>query len=485
MAALFAAMISLAQAPFALDTTFRTEFETWYVSSTLPLEDGKILASGVMRFPGELYDKRLVRLLPNGERDETFYNSGLGQGKITEWEDKFYVSGSFSLRRVQYNGNNDLSFGMSAGTIPYFSPLQGGDYHVFPDGRVVMSGVHNLSDSIRGFMGYHNFIWFTNTGYLDTTRTHRKGNGAIFFFKELPDGKFICTGTGTVYDDQPVARVFRVHADGAVDNTFQSGVDTGLGFTFLSQANGRVIVGGKYTSTQAPNETIRLTRFNADGTIDLSFNSPDFSVGAIPDPSGTGTTIGSLTPFEDGMFFVTGNFQFVNGQPRRGICLLNEDGDLLSPFHDAGVSPFTHMGFTYAEPSGIQPSVDGAHFYIWGAYHGYDDGTINDDLQRFVTRLHRGDINTTIAEEVFTKTTLRVYPNPTDGLVMIEHDLQTKVNKAFIRIRDALGRNLESHQLANEKGQLVIDTRRFEAGMYTIELINEKRVIHLERLIIQ
>jgi hypothetical protein len=81
---------------------------------------------------------------------------------------------------------------------------------------------------------------------------------------------------------------------------------------------------------------------------------------------------------------------------------------------------------------------------------------------------------------------LRLYPNPTDGLVMIEHDLQAQATgRAFIRIKDALGRSLESHQLANEKGQLVIDTRRFDAGMYTVELINGDRMVHLERLIVQ
>jgi hypothetical protein len=45
---------------------------------------------------------------------------------------------------------------------PYFASLQGGDYHVFPDGRVLMSGSHQLSDTIRGFVGYEP-IWFTNT----------------------------------------------------------------------------------------------------------------------------------------------------------------------------------------------------------------------------------------------------------------------------------------------------------------------------------
>jgi hypothetical protein len=77
-------VLAQAQVPFALDTTFRTEISTMannqYVASVLPLSDGKVLASGRMRFPGEFSNKSLVRLLPDGTRDETFNNSGWGGG---------------------------------------------------------------------------------------------------------------------------------------------------------------------------------------------------------------------------------------------------------------------------------------------------------------------------------------------------------------------------------------------------------------------
>lgn len=63
------AMGSSAQQPFDLDPSFRTAVDRVYVSSILPTPDGKVLASGLMRFPGEFTDKRLVRFLPDGTRD--------------------------------------------------------------------------------------------------------------------------------------------------------------------------------------------------------------------------------------------------------------------------------------------------------------------------------------------------------------------------------------------------------------------------------
>ena len=118
-----------------------------------------------MRFPSEMSDKRLVRLLPNGDRDETYYNSGLGGATLKQWQnERFYVGGPYNPRRIWHaTGQNDNSFKVGISAIPYYSPLQGGDYHVFEDGRVLVTGHHILSDSIRGFVGSYRLIWFSRS----------------------------------------------------------------------------------------------------------------------------------------------------------------------------------------------------------------------------------------------------------------------------------------------------------------------------------
>ena len=50
---------------------------------------------------------------------------------------------------------------------------------MYPDGRVLVCGLHELSDSIRGYVGFYDLIWFSNQGYLDTTAHHRQGNGIM------------------------------------------------------------------------------------------------------------------------------------------------------------------------------------------------------------------------------------------------------------------------------------------------------------------
>jgi hypothetical protein len=478
------------QAPFALDPSFQTQIQVQYVSSIAPLEDGSILVSGRMRFPGDIYDRLVSKLFSNGLRDPSFpqFQGGYidGGGKLTLWNGRFYVATNTAIRRYWFNGSNDPGF-IHPDLGPYFSSLQGGDYHVFPDGRVVMSGVHLLEDSIRGYMGYHNFIWFSNTGHLDTTRVHRWGDGAIFRFKELPDGKFICSGTNTTFESQPVDKIFRLHADGSLDDSFSTGVFAGMGFAYLPLENGKVIVGGNFRTAQLPSDTIRLAKFLEDGTLDPSFNIPDISFNTLPDLTGLGPSIDGIEPLQDGSFFVMGQFDHVNGQPRRGICVLDANGNLMWPFHDEGVNPYTYMGWTYAAVHGILPSPDSAHYYIWGAYHGYDDPTGSFPQQRFVSRLHAGDLVTAAAEQVpASQRMIRLFPNPASAWVAVNYDLvQAGAERTWLRLKDALGRVVHTVHVKDSKGQVVLDTRAYGAGVYTVELVRSERVLQVERLVLQ
>ncbi|MBL7964927.1 MAG: hypothetical protein JNM31_13910, partial [Flavobacteriales bacterium] len=213
--ATIAAMKGAAQQPFDLDTSFSANISVWYVTSILPLADGKVIISGQVKFPGDLDFRSGARLNTNGTRDPSFPEVAYMGGKITEWNGRYYTGNGIGLRRSWLSGSLDLSFDMV--NSPYHSNVQGGDYHVYPDGRILMSGLHQLSDSIRGYMGYHCLVWFSNTGYLDTTAHHRTCAGSLDFFTELPNGKFIGSGSTGIWDGQAASNIIRFHADGALD----------------------------------------------------------------------------------------------------------------------------------------------------------------------------------------------------------------------------------------------------------------------------
>ncbi|MBL7941009.1 MAG: T9SS type A sorting domain-containing protein [Flavobacteriales bacterium] len=359
---------------------------------------------------------------------------------------------------------------------PYFSSLQGGDYHVFPDGRVLMSGAHVLSDTERGFEGLYSLIWFSNEGYLDTTRTHRYCDNVIYQFEQQPDGKFLCSGTMNSFEGQPVTRVFRVMPDGALDPSFQAELQSwGEARSYFTLEDGRILVGGWLKLNGS--ETIRsLIRLHADGSLDETYHLLDII--AEFDPDSPIPSVAGIYRLDDGRFIITGRFDHVDGQVRGGIAMLDADGNLLDDaFTGSGCGVYEYVvpsgSSLYKSLAGIVPAPDGG-YYIYGAYHGYDDGTINDPEQRFVSRLY--GLNVGVREEV-ALAQLSVFPNPSDGHFEVRASLPLRnANLALVALT---GKTLRTWAWPQGAQQAGFDASGLAAGNYILRLASEERSFHL------
>lgn len=473
LAALAAGHSGQSQQPFDLDTSFCTPIGQVYVSSILPLPDGAVIASGLMRFPGDVTDKRLVRLQPTGHRDETFYNSGLGGGFLRPWSNKFYVSTPHTVRRILADGNQDPSFiGMNLG--PYFSSLQGGDYHVYPDGRILMSGVHGLNDTVRDFVGDHCLIWFSNSGYLDTTKTHRKCAGSLDIFRELPNGQFIGSlgnpPNTASWEGQPTgSNVIRFDADGAWDPSFQANMWWGTAYGFLPLEDGRVYVGGNFRIAGLP-DTLNLVRLMTDGSLDPTFNNTVKYRDTDPNYPGNPPKgiVRSIHQLSADQLIVTGNFGSIAGEPRGGIALIDTSGELLSDlFEGNGCGGYNYQASPLSTPyyyrviTDIVPAPDGS-YYICGAYHGYDDGTTNDTLQRMVSRLH--GLNVGVQERPLTSLNVQAHPNPAQDNITFSWPAQRTAG--HLQVRDLYGRSLLEVSLPAGSDHRQVSLAGLAAGVY-------------------
>lgn len=476
-AALVVAVLGVAQVPFSLDTTFRTEIQYRYVNSVIALPGGGVIASGVMRFPGEMNDRALTKLGSNGTRDISF-PFAYGSGKLTPWGTKFYVDGGGEVHRMLYSGQPDPTF-ITMNADPYFTTIQGGDYHVFPDGRVLLTGLHHLSDTARGFVGNYDLVWFSNTGYLDTTRIHRKGNYAIDRIQLAPNGQFFSSGFISFFDGHAVDHIFRVNADGSVDTTFRTGVYLGGAKALLPLADGRVYAGGS-PFFRAPNDTLWLVRFLPDGSLDPTFTPPHLF--ADDTMSWPGAQVVFLRPWQNGQIMVTGAFSAVNGEPRHSICILDSTGMLMPEFDGCGVGPFTSLDGTVAGITQFVVDADSTHYYVCGTYRGYTDGTVNDTAQRFISRLFVGDISTGTAEgEPSQAEPMRVYPAPTCGPFNVE--LASVPSDAVLVVRDALGRDIFRHRVTDRLTSL--DLGRYGTGLFTLELLDTGKRIAVRRVVVE
>lgn len=479
MAALVAAMAAWGQWSFQLDTTFRSAVVQQNVNAIHLLPDGGVFLSGRIRFAGDMSDRGSAKLLPDGSRDFTFpsFPQTTGGGKIVPWGSAFYVKPAATVRRMTAGGLIDPSFiNMNSG--PYFQSGTGGDYHVFPDGRVLLSGSHMLSDTARGFVGQYRLVWFSNTGYLDTTRVHRQANGTIWEFKELPNGQFICTCSCSQYEGQPVSRLFRINSDGSLDPSFQPGINWGNIYAYHGLPDGRVYAGGRYKRAAAPNDTLYLARFMPDGSLDPTFNHLN-TLSTLPGMTGGAKTL-RLYPWLDGALFVTGVYQRVNGQPRGGICVINDDGMLTSDMDACMAGAFSYQGSTNAAVVEMLPLPDGSGYYICGAYAGYDDGTINDPAQRFVSRLLVSELTTGAASlSLGEGPGVRVYPNPANGSATLQ--LEQVPRDATLVLRDALGRVLLRQRVGGHYTTLSIE----HSGVYLVELWSFGERVATQRWVVE
>lgn len=459
------ANVVLPQAPFELDTSFRTQINTWYVSSVAPQDDGSLLVSGQIKFPGDLIFRSTFRLLNDGSKDPSFPSGVPGGGKLTKWNDEYYVSSAQLVRRFWPDGTIDWDWDI--GNSPYFSPLQGGDYHVYPDGRVLLTGYHNLDDTVRGFVGGYNLIWFSNQGYLDTTRTHRQCDGVIWRVKELSDGKFICTGTMSEYEGTPVGRVIRVQADGVLDTTFSTTFNWGYPTSILPQPDGKVILGGVFRMPGDP-DTLSLVRLQPNGDLDPTFNN-HFQTLWTQDPGDEGSApVEGIYQLDAGRLIITGAFDRAEDQVRGAIALIDTAGNLLNDYFAApGCGPYEYFSYMYGGIAAVTPDGNG-NFYINGAYHGYNDGTTNDTLQRMVSRFYGLEVGVQEHQPEFNP--LRVFPNPGSSAIQVEWD--TAFNATAIELFDSQGRCLEHRSVVAHSSDR-LDVNTLAQGAYCIRLTGQ------------
>jgi hypothetical protein len=321
---------------------------------------------------------------------------------------------------------------------------QAGDFYVFPDGRLLISGNYELLDTLRGFVGWgYGLVWLNSDGNLDTTRIHRwiGGGGIINRVRALADGRFICGGRILQYEGEPVPSiVYRVLSDGTMDTTFHGPVTTyGYVDYFLEQPDGKVLMTGTFCFEGSP-DTLGLVRLLPDGELDPSFNDQHQYRATYRNGEIMGTR--QVHAVDDGMLVVTGDFDQIDGQSRGGIAMLDAAGNLLPGYFDGnGCGGFFSFPVPEQVPNqlivGIEPAQDGGYF-IYGAYHGYDDGTTNDTTQRLLSKLY--GLNVGIEEQATGQPApLQIAPNPASGAVQLSVGTAPPV-QAMLTIDDASGR---------------------------------------------
>ncbi len=353
-------------------TPIGSDFDNGYAVALQP--DGKIVVAGDSAHSNNNNDFAVVRYNADGSLDTSFDGDGKQTTPIGSGEDygravalqpdgKIVIAGSsfksnkydFAVVRYNADGSLDTSFDSDGKqTTPFGSKNSSGNAIALqPDGKIVVAGGSNNDFAV---------VRYNADGSLDTSfdgdgkQTTSFGSGideghAVAL---QPDGKIIVAGRSRNSGNYEFA-VVRYNADGSLDISFDGdgkqttpiGSDNSSGNAVALQPNGKIIVAGK-SRNSANYYDFAIVRYNADGSLDTSFDSDGKQTNSVGSGDDHGRAV-ALQP--DGKIIVAGVGGSFHGD--FAVVRYNTDGSLDTSFDGDG-----------KQTTSVSSQTDGGHAVV-------------------------------------------------------------------------------------------------------------------------
>ncbi|HRH38963.1 MAG TPA: delta-60 repeat domain-containing protein, partial [Flavobacteriales bacterium] len=240
------------------------------VVNTISLQpDGKIIIGGSFISYNGIARNCIARLNADGSLDTSF-DPGTGANDqvlrtVIQSDGKILVAGRFTtfngipmnrLVRLNTDGSLDASFSIGQGADATVNRVV-----LQPDGRILIAGTFTAYHSITR----HGIARVLTNGDLDASFDPGAGtnsNTAVHTLSLQSDGRVVIGGSFTSYASAPRNHIARVNTDGSLDNSFDPGTGTTLGFVYASNllGAGKVLIAGCFTQYNGttPNGIARL-----------------------------------------------------------------------------------------------------------------------------------------------------------------------------------------------------------------------------------
>jgi len=358
--------------------------------------DGKILAGGNFQYYNSQYRSYITRIYPSGQDDTTFYTNLISTGNAagfnnqvntieTQSDGKILVGGQFTqlngnvrnyLVRLNSDGIEDDTFYTnltSTGDTTGFNS-QVYTISVQPDGKILVGGEFNYFNSIRRQMcvrlnsdGTEDTIFYSN---LRSTGDNSGLNGGVVKTIVIQsDGKILVGGSFTTLNGNTRNYLVRLNSDGTEDTAFYTNlISTGdnNGFdnsvsTIAVQSDGKILVGGQFTTLNGNTTYQYLCRLESNGTPDSSYViQPNSPISCM-----------ALEPSD--LLVIGGTFSrvFDGDESVNGLARLDVNGNLINRFSA------TYFGGGYPQAIAQQGynrlmlATDSGQ-YLYNLYSGFD-----------------------------------------------------------------------------------------------------------------
>ncbi len=302
--------IARVNADGSLDITFNP-VPSASVYSLNVMSDGRILVGGAFTSIAGAARGYVARLLPSGKIDPAEFDpepNAPVYAIAVQPDGKVLLGGSFTGVLPQT--------GKGGGTPTYYTDAGGHTVTVPQAGYNATTGI------------FANRLVRLNTdGTMDFTFLPDASSDVLGIAIQ-PDGSIIVAGILTSFAQNGATTgvtrnyIGRVSATGALDPAFNPNAN-GLVETVGVLANGRILIGGAFTTLQ-PNGSPSITYsdhlaiLNPDGTVD-----PSFTVGSSANPGGQINTIAQML---NDQFIAGGTFGPISGNQSSHLARFNPDG---------------------------------------------------------------------------------------------------------------------------------------------------------------
>jgi len=323
------------------DASFNTGAGFNSTVNTLAVQsDGKVIAGGFFTTYSGSTVNYFTRLNVSGTIDTSF-NTGTGfDGTVTntyiQSDGKILVQGAFSnysgsvalgIVRLNTDGTRDTTFNL---TQSINNSTQGANSTIqLSNGSILLGGIYTGNK-----VGY---ATFQNSSGNTTAQSIIGSYGLTTYVNAMisqSDGKIVLGGGFINYSGSTKNYIVRINTDGTADTG--SAWNTGVGFgnivnCLATQSDGKILVGGAFTTYSGSSNISRIVRLNTNGTRDTTFN---------PGTAGASSNVLGIAVQSDGKIVLGGGFINYSGSTKNYIARANTDGTA-----DTGSAWNTGVGF--------------------------------------------------------------------------------------------------------------------------------------------
>lgn len=467
-------------------------------------DENKLLGVGFSR-NGNFDKISIVRIDQNGNLDATFGNTGLvtipigsGHGRassvIQQPDGKYLVAGwtrfsnkdQYVILRLLQNGKLDSSFGGGGLVTGVFSNSSFAEDEIaqialLSDNKIIIAGRSYNGQNDDGFVACFNpdgtiNKTFGKDGFLIIEfDINPKYESVRAFSIDKSDNIYLGGDMATGFNTEDAFFILKLNKDGVKDTSFgNNGIITKvLGTNIIAGLNtmeidekGRILTGGGAFDTDELDNNFFITRYNPNGTPDISFGQN----GQVILAKGANESISDLIVFPSGLITAAGT---TGGFPSSfAMVRLFENGS-----QDMG---FGNNGWSTEK---ITDDFNSIKSIVYSDGFVYAGGTSRVDLEwRMAFAKYKNKIisSTEDVERNLFKS-FSIYPNPVIDEINLEFDLKNE-SSFKIEIMDIMGQVVQDFSLNqtkfNGKNTLSLDlSSNLQEGVYLLSIKTDEGIL--------